>query len=72
MRKEDPHQRMTPDTLSNDNARETGEEANSPELKTQAKQSVRGRFAAQGLIPPAGSQKGGGPPPPPAKSPNFS
>jgi hemolysin D len=38
---------LTPDTLSDDNARETGEEANSPELKTQAKQSpihYRARF----------------------------
>ena len=30
---------LTPDTLSDDNARETGEEASSPELKAQAKQS---------------------------------
>jgi hemolysin D len=30
---------LTPDTLSDDNARETGEEGTSPELKTQAKQS---------------------------------
>ena len=30
---------LTPDTLSDDNTRETGEEGTSPELKTQAKQS---------------------------------
>jgi hemolysin D len=30
---------LTPDTLSDDNARETGEEGSSPELKTQARQS---------------------------------
>ena len=30
---------LTPDTLTDDNSRETGEEATSPELKTQAKQS---------------------------------
>jgi len=38
---------LTPDTLSDDNARETGEEGSSPELKTQAKQSpihFRARF----------------------------
>jgi hemolysin D len=29
---------LTPDTLTDDNSRETGEEASSPELKTQAKQ----------------------------------
>jgi HlyD family secretion protein len=39
---------LTPDTLSDDNPRETGEETSSPELKTQAKQSpihYRARFA---------------------------
>ena len=30
---------LTPDTVTDDNSRETGEEASSPELKTQAKQS---------------------------------
>jgi hemolysin D len=38
---------LTPDTLSDDNARETAEEGTSPELKTQAKQSpihYRARF----------------------------
>jgi HlyD family secretion protein len=38
---------LTPDTLSDDNARETGEQAAAPELKTQAKQSAihyRARF----------------------------
>jgi membrane fusion protein, hemolysin D len=38
---------LTPDTLSDDNARETGEQAASPELKPQAKQSpihYRARF----------------------------
>jgi hemolysin D len=30
---------LTPDTVSDDNSRETGDEASSPELKTQAKQS---------------------------------
>jgi hemolysin D len=38
---------LTPDTLSDDNARETGEEGSSPELKTQAKQTpihYRARF----------------------------
>jgi len=30
---------LTPDTVPDDNSRETGEEASSPELKTQAKQS---------------------------------
>jgi HlyD family secretion protein len=30
---------LTPDTLSDENARETGEESTSPELRTQAKQS---------------------------------
>jgi hemolysin D len=38
---------LTPDTLSDDNARETSEEGVSPELKTQAKQSTihyRARF----------------------------
>jgi HlyD family secretion protein len=30
---------LTPDTLNDDNARETGEEGSSPELKTQARQS---------------------------------
>jgi hemolysin D len=31
---------LTPDTVSDDNSRETGEEASSPELKTQAKEST--------------------------------
>jgi HlyD family secretion protein len=30
---------LTPDTVADDNSRESGEEASSPELKTQAKQS---------------------------------
>jgi hypothetical protein len=34
-------------------------------------ESVRARFAEQGLIQPQGSPEGA-PPPPPAKSPNFS
>jgi hypothetical protein len=35
-------------------------------------ESVRERFAAQGLITPAGSKKGDSGPPEPSKSPNFS
>jgi hypothetical protein len=36
-------------------------------------ESVRARFAEQGVIPPPGSPDGSAPPPPPpAKSPNFS
>ena len=36
-------------------------------------ESVRARFAEQGLLTPAASPEGGTPPsPPPAKSPNFS
>ena len=35
-------------------------------------ESVRQRFAEQGIIPPPGSTDAGAPPPPPAKSPNFS
>jgi hypothetical protein len=35
-------------------------------------ETVRTRFAEQGLIPPPGSADAGAPPPPPAKSPNFS
>jgi hypothetical protein len=35
-------------------------------------ESVRARFAEQGLIPPPGSPEAATTPPPPAKSPNFS
>jgi hypothetical protein len=36
-------------------------------------ESVRARFAEQGVLTPAGTPEGGAPqPPPPAKSPNFS
>ena len=35
-------------------------------------ESVRARFAEQGLLPAPGSAEGGAPPPAPTKSPNFS
>jgi hypothetical protein len=35
-------------------------------------ESVRARFAGQGLLTPAGTPESGASPPPPAKSPNFS